>query len=120
VIDNQCLYVGLNSDMNHWGCWNDPNMLFYIEQIGQVSVRLRHTLTNRCISGSWQNGAPVLQESCQTGNPLFSYVLESAGPGIVRLKNQSTGKSLYTAGGDGGTVHSYDTWDDPNMRFSLN
>jgi hypothetical protein len=119
VGSGQCLYPGLGSDMNHWSCWADPNLTYYVEQAGAGLVRLRHALTDKCIGASAQNGATVPQGACQAGFSNFLYILEAAGGGYFRLKNRDTTKSLYTFGGDGGTVHSYDTWNDPNMRFAL-
>lgn len=119
VNSNQCLYPGLGSNMNHWSCWADPGLVYYVENAGSGLVRLRHSLTDRCIGANAQNGAPVPQGPCQAGFSNYLYILESAAPGVVRLKNRDTLKSLYTFGGDGGTVHSYDTWDDLNMRFVL-
>lgn len=37
----------------------------------------------------------------------------------VRLRHASTGKCAYSYGGNGGMVHNWDCWNDPNMVFVL-
>jgi hypothetical protein len=115
----KCVYsLGQNgANAYDWDCWNDPAMVYVIDDAGGGLVRLRHEQTGQCLYGINQNGAFLYNWGCWS-DPNMAFVLEPAGSGY-RLRHVSTGQCPYGNPTNGGAVYGWVCWNDPNMVFNL-
>ncbi len=118
----KCLYgTGVeDSAVHNWGCWNDPGMTYKIyTHILSGTKLLLHANTGKYIESHPSDGAVVTNRSGYNPYMPLRFVFDDAGGGKVRIRNYSNGKCLYGTNTDGGTVHNWVCWADPNMEFYI-
>lgn len=104
------------------GCGNQTPLLHWPPVQGTPAagsqVRLRHANSNKCMTTSSTNGTKTDSAAC-TNAASFTFVLDSAGSGYYRLRNQSTSQCLYALNNNGSFLWHWGCWADPGMRFAL-
>lgn len=117
----KCLYstgAGASGDVRNWGCWDDPNMGYMVDDMGAGKVMLRHLRSGGCIDVSTINGMVAANSVCDAGNPGQLFTLVDLGGGEVRVESD-LGYCLYGNPLEGGMVSGWACWNDPNMVFTL-
>jgi len=115
----KCIYsVNQNgASANNWSCWNDPGMVYVIDNAGGSLVRLRNEQTGQCLYAVNTNGASLFNWGCWA-DPGMAFSLDSASGGY-RLRNFNTGQCAYGNSTNGGAVHTWGCWNDSNMVFNI-
>ena len=81
-------------------------------------VRLRHLNSGNCITTPGGNGTKSQSGTC-SNLPSYTFVLDAAGAGLYRLRNQSTNQCLYSLSSNGSFLWHWGCWASSGMRFSL-
>jgi Ricin-type beta-trefoil lectin domain-like len=101
----------------NWDCWNDPGMVYVIDNAGGGLVRLRHEQSGQCLYAVNQNNGFLYNWGCWADpNMAFQLIPES---GAYRLRHANTGQCVFGNSTNGGQVHTWGCWSDPNMLFRL-
>ncbi|HRC85913.1 MAG TPA: RICIN domain-containing protein [Thermoanaerobaculia bacterium] len=115
----ECIYsFNTNGAAAHnWACWNDPGMLYILDDAGGGTYRLRHQQTSQCLYAGTVNGGPLYNWVCWA-DPNMRFQLVAQGGGY-RLQHVSTSQCAYGNATNGGTVNTWGCWSDPNMVYNL-
>jgi hypothetical protein len=115
----KCIYsLSSNGEKaRNWDCWNDPGMVYVLDDAGSGTFRLRHELYGQCLYTQAWNGASVHNWGCWN-DPNMRFQLVST-TGGYRLKHVSNNQCLYGNTNNGGVVKSWGCWNDPNMVYSI-
>lgn len=119
-LTSKCVYEygGNGAEAKNWTCWDDPNMAYTVDNIGNGEVRLRHSQTGKCLYGNPKNGGSVHHWGCWN-DPNMVYIIDQLGNDEVRLRHKLTGKCLYGNSSNGGSIRNWTCWGDPNMVYYL-
>jgi hypothetical protein len=101
--------------LHNWDCWNDPNMVYVLDDAGGGRFRLRHEMSNQCTYAHATNGDGAHHWSCWSDpNMAFELVPFLGG---YRLRHHMTNQSLYGHESNGGKIHNWSDWGDINMVY---
>lgn len=121
VATNKCLYSDNQNGapVHNWRCWNDPRMVYVLDNAGSGTYRLRHEMTGQCLYGQPYNGGALSNWICWADSVMRFSLDYDSGSGAYFLRNVDRNQCPYGNAKDGGVVPTWGCWPDPQMLFRV-
>jgi hypothetical protein len=130
---DKCIQVNDGSQDNgalitQWDCLDQDNILWTKVFVDGHHFMLQNKNSGQCavVGPSWTgtpgvNGTPIVQGDC-TKQDNTSWITKYAGPFLVYIVNDASGKCMHQEGGigdNGGKISLWDCVDQDNVKFTI-